>query len=47
VTPKAPKHPARTDDEVRETILRYLYERNRTATNNKNSRSGLRQKDAN
>jgi len=38
--PKAPKPPPRTDDEIRQIILRYLFERNQRATSRKGKNTG-------
>src|SRR6266478_4867902 len=40
VSANSPKQPARTDDEIRETILRYLYDRNQNATSRRGKNTG-------
>jgi putative lipoic acid-binding regulatory protein len=40
VTQAKPKLPARSDDEVREVILRYLYDRNQNATSRRGKSTG-------
>src|SRR5713226_1282216 len=40
VSPKNSKQSARTDDEVREIILRYLYDRNKNATSRRGKSTG-------
>ncbi len=37
---KSPKQPARTDDEIRDIVLRYLYDRNRNATSRRGKSTG-------
>jgi hypothetical protein len=40
MNPSKPKQALRTDDEIREIILRYLYDRNRNATSRRGKSSG-------
>jgi hypothetical protein len=37
---KSPKQPTRPDDDIRDVVLRYLYERNRNATSRRGKSSG-------